>query len=148
MQTGRRIAFDYGDVRTGVAVTDISGILATPHSTLATEDPQFLGQIATLLQDLEPIYIVVGKPQHLSGATSAKEASVEQFVLNMRAITQIPIFLIDERLTTVSANRSLKDSGRDSREARRTVDEVAATAILESALNAERLQGVPSKDSR
>ena len=148
MQTGRRIAFDYGDVRTGVAVSDISGILATPHSTLLIQGESFAKDLENLLVEVEPIYIVIGKPQHLSGATSAKELVVEEFVMKIKALTQTPIYLVDERMTTVSANRLLKDAGKDSKAARKSVDEMAAVAILESALNSERLQGVPSKEIR
>ena len=148
MQTGRRLAFDFGDVRTGVATSDVSGILATPHSTLLTQDPNFLNAIAELISEISPIYIAIGKPKHLSGNSSAKEGVIELFIEQLKTLTQIPIYLIDERMTTVSANRILKDSGKNSKESRKVVDEMAATGILESAMNAERLQGLPSKDRR
>ena len=72
--------------------------------------------------------------------------SVRLFAERLRALTPLPIYFVDERLTTVSAARVLKDSGKNSREARKEIDAMAATAILESALNNERLQGAPSRE--
>ena len=65
---GRRIAFDYGDVRIGVAVCDPDGILATPLTTLQSKDPQLKKQIAKLIDEYEPTKFYVGQPKLLSGA--------------------------------------------------------------------------------
>jgi putative Holliday junction resolvase len=145
MQTGRRIAFDYGDVRIGVAVSDLSGLLATPLKNILTAETSKLESIQSLLVEYEPIYLVVGSPLHLSGATSAKGASVQIFCKTLAALTQLPIYLIDERLTTVSAARSIKETGKNTRDAKSVIDGFAAAAILESALNQERLHGSPMK---
>ena len=69
--------------------------------------------------------------------------SVAKFAEQVSEITQAPIYLIDERLTSVSANRTLREAGLNSKTARNEVDSMAATAILESALNQERIQGEP-----
>jgi len=143
MKPGRRIAFDFGDVRIGVAISDPSGVLATPLTTLVNDSTALVQELEKILDEYQPIYIAVGQPKHLSGHPSAKEIGVAQFVEQLRAITTVPIYGVDERLTTVSASRTLRDQGKDSREARKSVDQVAAAAILESSLNQERIQGQP-----
>jgi putative Holliday junction resolvase len=146
MEQGRRVAFDYGDVRIGVAASDRSGILASPYMTLMAGSEELDADLKALFDELDPIYIAIGMPKNLSGSGSAKIDSVMTFAHRIRAITTVKIYLIDERLTTVSAARTLKDSGRSTREARSEIDAMAATTILESALNNERLQGVPSRE--
>jgi putative Holliday junction resolvase len=147
VQQGRRIAFDYGDVRIGVALSDASGILATPHATLSAQAEDLSAQLSRTFEEINPIYIVLGLPKNLSGQGSAKIAAVQEFAGTLRQLTQAPIYFVDERLTTVSAARTLKESGKNTREARLEIDAMAAAAILESALNNERLQGVPARES-
>jgi putative Holliday junction resolvase len=101
MQNGRRMAFDYGDVRIGVAVSDPSGLLSTPLENILNSDTSKLESIRALILEHEPIYLAVGSPLHLSGQTSAKGESVQIFCKEIAALTQTPIYLIDERLTTV-----------------------------------------------
>ena len=146
MLQGRRIAFDYGDVRIGVALSDASGILASPRATLLAQSENLVVELQSLFAEFEPIYIVLGLPKNLSGQGSAKVDSVMTFAARLREITQTPIYFVDERLTTVSAARTLKESGKNTREARTEIDAVDAAAILESALNNERLQGAPAKE--
>ena len=143
MKPGRRIAFDYGDVRIGVAVTDPSGILATPLDFISNSDQNLLQDLHALCEEYNPIYTAIGFPIHLSGNTSEKSVSVTKFAQQVSGITHAPIYLIDERLTTVSANRTLREAGLNSRTAKSEIDSMAATAILESALNQERIQGEP-----
>lgn len=143
MQNGRRMAFDYGDVRIGVAVSDPSGLLSTPLENILNSDTSKLESIRALILEHEPIYLAVGSPLHLSGQTSAKGESVQIFCKEISALTQTPIYLIDERLTTVSAARSIKETGKNTRDAKSIIDGFAAAAILDSALNQERLHGAP-----
>jgi putative Holliday junction resolvase len=143
MKPGRRIAFDFGDVRIGVAITDPSGILATPHSFIPNSEENLDRDLIALFEEYLPIYTAVGFPLHLSGNESEKSANVLKFAERISEISQAPIYLIDERLTSVSANRTLREAGLNSKAARGEVDSVAATAILDSALNQERIQGEP-----
>lgn len=143
MKPGRRIAFDFGDVRIGVAVTDPSGILATPLDFISNSDQNLLQDLHALYEEYNPIYTAIGFPIHLSGNTSEKSVSVTKFAQQVSGITHAPIYLIDERLTTVSANRTLREAGLNSRTAKSEIDSMAATAILESALNQEQIQGEP-----
>lgn len=146
MKSGRRIAFDYGSARIGVAITDLSGLLATPHGNLDATSDQLTQVLNTLIHEYDPLYLVVGKPLHLSGTESSKSESVKEFVQLLKSVTPLPIYLIDERLTTVSASRSLREAGIKAKEGKSKVDGMAAVGILESALHQERLQGAPSQE--
>ena len=143
MAPGRRIAFDFGDVRIGVAITDASGILATPLKFIANAEETLDRDLKALYEEYLPLYTAVGFPIHLSGSASEKSASVSKFAERISEISDSPIYLIDERLTSVSANRTLREAGLNSKSARSEIDSMAATAILDSALNQERLQGEP-----
>jgi|688.fasta_scaffold120991_4 putative Holliday junction resolvase len=143
MQPGRRIAFDYGDVRIGVAITDSSGILATPLDFLTNSPDQLRTDLINLYEIYVPIYTAVGYPLHLSGSESAKSVSVTKFAELITEISPAPIYLIDERMTTVSASRTLRDTGLNAKSAKGEIDSMAAVAILDSALNQERIQGEP-----
>ncbi len=143
MQLGRRLGFDFGDVRIGVAVSDPSGILATPIARILNTPETFNIEITQLFAEYQPLYIALGFPLHLSGTEGAKSESVLTFARRISTISQAPIYLIDERLSTVSATKILREKGLNSKEARNEVDSVAAAAILEAALNQERLQGAP-----
>jgi putative Holliday junction resolvase len=143
MQPGRRIAFDYGDVRIGVAITDSSGILATPLEFLSNSPEQLRTDLINVYETYLPIYTAVGYPLHLSGSESAKSVSVTKFAELITEISPAPIYLIDERMTTVSASRTLRDAGLNAKSAKGEIDSMAAVAILDSALNQERIQGEP-----
>jgi len=135
---GRRIAFDYGDVRIGVAVCDPDGILATPLTTLQSKDPLIKKQIAELIDEYEPVKIYVGQPKLLSGEDGSAVAKVSVFTEMLTSNFDIPVILVDERLSTVSAARQLRDSGINAKDARSVIDAAAAVAILEQGLANER----------
>ncbi|CAB4953659.1 MAG: Holliday junction resolvase RuvX [Actinobacteria bacterium] len=143
MKPGRRIAFDFGDVRIGVAVTDLSGILALPLDFIPNSEENLSNDLSALYEEYNPLYTAIGFPLHLSGNASEKSLSVSKFAEQVSQITQAPIYLIDERLTSVSANRTLREAGLNSKTSRNEIDSMAAAAILESALNQERIQGEP-----
>jgi putative holliday junction resolvase len=140
MQRGRRIAFDYGDVRIGVAISDMDSILVTPLEPLLAGE-NLDARLADLMSEYEPIRIYVGEPKHLSGSESAKMVSVEDFIAVIAGITTVKVILVDERLSTVSAAAKLRASGKDGRSSKALIDSAAAAEILESALHHVRLQG-------
>ncbi len=141
MRAGRRLAFDFGTVRIGVAASDVHGILASPLQTLAATDEELSDKIAEIISDVDPIYLVVGDPKHLSGRSSEKSDAALEFIDLLKTLTDLPIYSIDERLTTVSALKDLHSSGRNAKSSRNKVDAIAAVAILESALQQEKLSG-------
>ena len=113
---GRRLAFDYGDTRIGVAVCDPDGILATPLSFLVTKDPALKVKLAELLHEYEPVKIYVGYPLHLSGEESGSSQKAEKFAQLVGEISERPVELIDERLTTSTASAALSQAGIKTRD--------------------------------
>jgi len=141
VKNGRRIAFDYGQVRIGVAASDVSGLIASPIATLQAQDPDLLTQLAELIAEYEPIYLVVGEPKHLSGASNPSLEAAHLFAELLRTITEVPIHFIDERMSTLSAARNLRDAGHSAKSSKALIDAMAAVSILESALAKERIAG-------
>jgi putative Holliday junction resolvase len=131
---GRRIAFDYGDVRIGVAICDPDGILATPIATLQSKNPALKSEIAQLLSEYEPVKAYVGNPNLLSGSDGTAVAKVLAFTEFLTSNFDLPITLVDERLSTVTATRKLREAGVDSKGAKSLIDAAAAVAILEQGL--------------
>jgi len=138
MQRGRRIAFDYGDVRIGVAVCDPEGILASPLTTLSSTDKKLNSQILEIFAEYEPVAIYVGKPSNMDGSSGAAAEKTVDFCALLATLTVIPIHSIDERLSTVSAARHMRESGVSAKAAKSRIDQAAAVAILEFALAIER----------
>jgi putative Holliday junction resolvase len=137
---GRRIAFDYGDVRTGVALCDPDAILASPLCVLESKSKNFLSDINDLLTEHQPIAIFVGLPMNMSGSSGESAEKVDVFVSALKEITNLPIQYVDERLSTVSAQKKLKEAGVSSRDSKQMIDAMAAVAILEQGLLRESLE--------
>jgi putative Holliday junction resolvase len=138
MQRGRRIAFDYGDVRIGVAASDADSIVCSPLTTLKATDKSLLKSISEILAELDPVQIFVGKPALLSGKEGAATDKALQFADLLRGITGVEIVMVDERLSTVTAARNLRDSGKTARESKASIDMAAAVGILEFAIELEK----------
>ena len=138
MQRGRRIAFDYGDVRIGVAICDPDGILASPLTTLSSTDKKLNSQIAEIFAEYEPVAIYVGKPSHMDGSSGTAAEKAADFCTLLATLTKAPILSIDERLSTVSAARNMRESGVNAKAAKSRIDQAAAVAILEFALDIEK----------
>ena len=134
---GRRLAFDYGDVRIGVAVCDPDGILATPLSFIKSNNPRRNQEIELLVQEYEPVLIYIGMPALLSGELGSAAMKVEQFIDSLSLITTTPIKRIDERLSTVSAASALRSAGKNAKDSKLLIDSMAAVAILEAGLRHE-----------
>ena len=131
---GRRLAFDYGDVRIGVAVCDPDGILATPLEFLSTKDPALKSSILALYSEYEPAKIYVGLPLNLSGEESEATKKAIAFSDLLTQLVSCPVKLVDERLTTSSASASLSQAGVNARDQRKKIDSQSAVIILESGL--------------
>jgi putative Holliday junction resolvase len=138
MQRGRRIAFDYGDVRIGVAASDPDSILSSPLTTLRATDKNLSNQISQIITEIEPVVIYVGRPSLLSGNDGVATEKATEFVALLRTITEVPIELIDERMSTISAARNLREAGRSAKESKDAIDMAAAVAILEFAIDIEK----------
>ncbi|WP_069814094.1 Holliday junction resolvase RuvX [Streptomyces sp. TP-A0874] len=142
---GRRLGIDVGDVRIGVASCDPDGILATPVETVPGRDaPAARRRLAALVEEYEPIEVVVGLPRSLNGREGPAAAKVRDFArLLAAAVAPVPVRLVDERMSTVTAAQGLRAAGRNARKGRSVVDQAAAVIILQNALEAERSSGEP-----
>jgi putative Holliday junction resolvase len=142
MRSGVRIGVDVGTVRIGVSRSDPHGLLATPLETVArAKDRSDLKRILELAAEWDAIEIIVGLPLALSGVRTASTEKASEFAAELAGSTLLPVREVDERLSTVSAQAALRASGRTVKNSRSVVDQVAATIILQHALDAERAGG-------
>jgi putative Holliday junction resolvase len=149
-RSGVRIGVDVGSVRVGVAASDPSGLLATPVRTLArdtsdsSEPAADLDELGRLVAEVEALEVVVGLPRTLAGQEGPAAVEARQYARRLAVlVAPVAVRLVDERLTTVDAHRSLRESGVDGRRQRAVVDQAAAVLILQAALDAERSSGRP-----
>ncbi len=143
MREGVRLALDWGGARIGVAACDRSAILAFPVATLANT-PDVWGALARLVAEYEPFEVLVGLPVALSGREELAASTVAEVALGIAArVAPVPVRLVDERMSSAAAHRSLASAGRGSRARRAVIDQAAAVAILEHALTYEQLTGAP-----
>ncbi len=138
MQRGRRISFDYGDVRIGVAASDADSIICSPLTTLKSSDKSLLKSITEIFLDIQPIQIFVGRPALLSGKDGAATDKAVAFADLLRGITDVEIIMVDERLSTVSAARNLREAGKNAKDSKESIDMAAAVGILEFAIDLEK----------
>jgi len=132
-----RLGVDVGSVRVGVAISDPSGILATPVGTLARDTARDadLAELAAMVAERAVVEVVIGLPRSMSGKSGAAVQAAREYgnALQPR-IDPVPIVYVDERLTSVTANRVLAERGVNSRNRRAVVDQVAAVEILQARL--------------
>jgi putative holliday junction resolvase len=130
----RTMAVDLGSARTGVAVSDELGMLAQPWKTLPGGAAS-LDAVVAAAGELNPGRILVGLPRNMDGTYGPAAEAARAFAADLRARVACPVDLWDERLTTVAAQRSLRESGRKARNQRGVVDQVAAQILLQSWLD-------------
>lgn len=137
---GRRLGIDVGSVRIGVATSDPDGILATPVETVRRDrSDQHVRRLGRLVAELKAVEVVVGLPRTLADRSGpAAQDAVELADRLASRIAPVPVRLVDERLTTVSAQRSLRESGVRAKGQRAVIDQAAAVAILQSWLDQRR----------
>ncbi len=139
-----RLGIDVGSVRVGVAISDPHGILATPVGTFPRDRKtgSDLTRLVELVAEHAVVEVVVGLPRSLSGAEGAAVTAARAYGESLRRrIDPVALCYVDERLTSVTANRILADRGVRSKKARTMVDQVAAVQILQSRLEALRRSG-------
>lgn len=138
MQRGRRIAFDYGDARIGVAISDPDSILSSPYITLKATDKNLFKSIVVIFDEIDPIQIFVGKPALLSGNTGSASAKAQEFAQKLAELTDVEIVMVDERMSTVSAARNLREAGKNAKDSKAAIDMAAAVAILEFGIELQK----------
>jgi len=142
LRPGVRIGIDVGKARIGVSRSDPHAMLATPVETVPRGDGD-LATIDALARELDAMEVVVGLPLSLSGARTASTDDAVAFAARLAARVDLPVRLVDERLSTVTAQQALRASGRNTRNSRPVIDQVAAVIILQHALDYERSAGIP-----
>lgn len=128
------MAIDLGAARTGVAVSDELGMLAQPWKTLPGGEAS-LDAVRAAVDEIKPSRVLVGLPRNMDGSYGPAAEAARAFAEGLRAVAGCPVELWDERLTTVAAQRALRESGRKARDQRGVVDQVAAQILLQSWLD-------------
>lgn len=137
------MGIDVGSVRVGVARSDSGGLLATPLGTIHRGRGD-MDAIASLATEHAVAEVIVGLPTSLSGREGRAAVAAREFAANLAAwIAPVPVRLLDERFTTVTAHGALRKTGRDARSRRHVVDKAAAAVLLQAALDSERASGRP-----
>lgn len=153
---GVRLGVDVGDVRIGVARCDPDGLIATPVETVP-RGPGDLAHLVALVEEESAIEVVVGLPTSLSGREGPAAVKARGFAGELARALQDPgvvsdrddrlapvrVRLVDERLTTVSAERVLRERGKKGQQRRAVIDQAAAVVILQHAIDMERSTGRP-----
>ena len=142
LRHGVRLAIDWGDARIGVAACDADGVLAYPLTTIAAGDTE-IADLAQLIAEHQPIEVLVGLPRSLSGGEGPAATKARDRAQGLAGAVDVPVRLVDERLTTVTAAQRLRAGGKQARQQRPLIDAAAAAAILEHALAVERARQNP-----
>lgn len=142
MRTGVRVACDVGTVRVGLSRSDATGMLALPLPALPA-GPASVDGVLAVVAEWEAIEVFVGLPLHMSGIEGPSATMARTWAEILAERSAVPVRLIDERLSTVQAQRGFWASGKSTRESRSLIDSASAVVVLQSALESERGLGEP-----
>lgn len=138
----RIMAIDYGDAHTGVAVSDLTGLLAGYACTIHTRRrEEVIGRIGDLIGEYGVTELVLGHPRNMDGTLGPRAEKAEAFAGELEAAFGLPVRLWDERRTTIDAHNILAASGKNAKKRKKTVDAVAAALILEGYLTYRKSGG-------
>jgi putative Holliday junction resolvase len=138
----RVLALDIGDKRIGVAVSDINQVLARGLQVIERRSQQEdFAAIARLVEEYEVEKVVVGYPRSLSGIAGKQAEKVERYATGLAKRLTVPVILWDERLSTVSAGRLMREAGLKGGKKRGRVDAIAAAVILQDYLDSHHKEG-------
>lgn len=137
----RIMAIDYGDARTGVAISDPTGLLAGYTTVIHTRKAeQAAEEIARLVRERGVEELVMGFPRNMDGSEGSRAELYRGFARLVEEAAGLPVRLWDERRTTIEAHAILHESGKRMKTHRKNVDAVAASLILEGYLTRKRLE--------
>jgi len=133
----RVLAVDLGSKRVGVAVSDATALLASPVTTIerSTDRRRDRARVAALVAEEEAALVLVGLPLNMDGSRGPAAEAAQAEAEALGAVLDVPVVLVDERLTTVSADRALLERGVRGPERRRRVDRAAAAVLLQAWLD-------------
>jgi putative Holliday junction resolvase len=141
---GRRLALDVGTVRIGVALSDPDGILATPLETVAADKTSGahpgseFPRVIELISENFVVEVVVGLPVSMRSHRTASTRRAENYAARLRRELDLPVRLVDERMSTVAATAAMHSSGVSQKKGRSRIDQAAAVHILQGWLDARR----------
>ena len=140
MVMGRVMALDVGDRRLGVALSDPTGMLATPVTAVDRVDakPSDIDEVLRIARERGAESIIVGLPLSLSGAEGAQAKRVRAFVSDLTSRSGLPVDIVDERYSTLQATRMLHESSAGRSRDKGRIDASAAAVILQAYLDAKR----------
>ena len=137
----RALGVDVGERRVGLAVSDPSGLIASPLGVLTREEhTDAVAEVLARAQELDAEAIVVGMPIDLRGEEGVAARHMGEFVERLRAATELPVETCDERLTSAAAARAMQEAGLTERDRRGQIDKVAAALILQTWLDRRRAE--------
>ena len=133
MPEGTVIAFDFGEKRIGVAIGETLLRTAHPHSVIRAEtNDDRMAAIGKLIDEWQPVQLVVGLPTHADGTPHEMTQRCQRFAERLERRFQRPVALTDERLTSLDAEARLRETGRNAKSAKPLLDAVAAQLILQT----------------
>ncbi len=137
MTAQRILGVDHGDARIGLALSDELNFLAHPLETIDVKKISPVRRIREVVESRDVGLIVVGLPRNMDGSHGPAAAKVAAFVEKLRASIRCEVTTVDERLSTVSAQRSLQEAGRKAHQQRGVIDQAAAQVILQTYLDGQ-----------
>jgi putative Holliday junction resolvase len=135
LQMKKALGIDLGEARVGVAISDDLGMLAHPLETIPARSNDYLERIVSIAADRQVESIIVGMPRNMDGSYGPAATKAREFIEKLKSRTPCRVIAWDERLTTVSAQRSLHEAGRNTKKQRPVIDQVAAQIILQGWLD-------------
>jgi len=133
----RALGIDLGEARVGVAVSDDLGMLAHPLETIQVKAGRVVPRILELVREKDIGTVIVGMPRNMDGSFGPAAQKAREFIEDLKLKTACRVLPWDERLTTVSAQRSLHEAGKKAKEHRAMIDQVAAQILLQSWLDSQ-----------
>jgi len=147
---GRLMGIDYGDKRIGIALSDELKIIASPYKVIINNGDNIFDEILREIKENNVEALIVGMPLSMSGGDTKQTIKVREFVDKLKKVIDIGIFIIDERLTTAEAMRTMHFKGEKIRHNKHKVDMISASLILQTYLDSrDKVGGYPkhSNDS-
>ncbi len=141
MDQKRILGIDYGDVRTGLAISDPTGTLASGLGTLkAYSDERLLEEISPYITQYQPSEIVLGLPINMNGSRGDRAVKAEQFAEKLRERFSLEVILLDERCTTMLAHNILNTTDTRGKKRKGVVDTLSAEIILQNYLDSKKFK--------
>jgi putative Holliday junction resolvase len=135
------IGIDFGEARIGVAGADALGLMAHPLETIDARGGGVVERIKAICEERRAQCIVLGLPRNMNGTFGAAAEKAREFARELRTKLGIDVIEWDERMTTLGAQRALRESGRNTKKGRSVIDQAAAQIILQNWLDAQAIRG-------